>query len=573
MKSRRASLRMKLAVSFVAVAILFLIAVAVGALRISGVASNVQTSYGKAAMANEASAGAFNMRVSQAQDALAGKFILNPDGSVMHPGDVTNFAHTLAGLRASASTPTDRSSLRRIAAIFASWKQGDVKSATLWRSGNQRASTAWELGEENDRGDALSNALFNYATALQKQADTAKASSVSQSQMIMGLVSGLALVIACVIAFVLSRSISRRLGALVQRLQSLSVNCLASLSSGLAAVSTGNLTVDAESTTAPVGDAGGDEIGQLSGTFNQMLKQIAESIGNYNTMRAQLADLVSEISESSTVVASASHEMAATSEEAGRAVGEIARAVSDVAAGAERQVGMVTRAQESTHETRKAAEGAASVAQEGVAAADQANDAMLALRASTNEVMSAIRALSAKSDQIGGIVETITGIAAQTNLLALNAAIEAARAGEQGRGFAVVAEEVRKLAEESQAAAGTIGDLITQIQAETARTVQIVEDGAERTEKSSATVEAAQESFRQIGASVEDICTRIEQIVEATGEVAAVAEESSASTEEVSAATQQTSASTEEIAASAQILARTAEQLNQIVGQFQIARG
>ncbi len=69
-------------------------------------------------------------------------------------------------------------------------------------------------------------------------------------------------------------------------------------------------------------------------------------------------------------------------------------------------------------------------------------------------VNDAMRGLGSKSDEIGGIVSTITGIAEQTNLLALNAAIEAARAGEQGRGFAVVAEEVRKLAEDSQSAAG-----------------------------------------------------------------------------------------------------------------------
>ena len=74
--------------------------------------------------------------------------------------------------------------------------------------------------------------------------------------------------------------------------------------------------------------------------------------------------------------------------------------------------------------------------------------------------------LGENSKEIGQIVETISGIAGQTNLLALNAAIEAARAGEQGKGFAVVAEEVRKLAEQSKAAAERIANLIEGIQKE-----------------------------------------------------------------------------------------------------------
>ena len=103
---------------------------------------------------------------------------------------------------------------------------------------------------------------------------------------------------------------------------------------------------------------------------------------------------------------------------------------------------------------------------------------MSAVRESSLQATDAIRGLGAKSEQIGGIVATITGIAEQTNLLALNAAIEAARAGEQGRGFAVVAEEVRKLAEESQSAAASIAGLIAEIQGETAKAVEVVEDGA-----------------------------------------------------------------------------------------------
>jgi methyl-accepting chemotaxis protein len=319
----------------------------------------------------------------------------------------------------------------------------------------------------------------------------------------------------------------------------------------------------------PVG--GTAELRDLGERFNRQFAENREALDRNRSLLADMTALVDRVAEATASVSAASQQMASTSEEAGRAVGEIAGAVSEVASGAERQVRMITEARESSEETAKAAELARSVAEEGVSAADQASAAMHALRESTSDVTTAIRELAGKSEQIGGIVATITGIAGQTNLLALNAAIEAARAGEQGRGFAVVAEEVRKLAEESQHAAASIAELIGEIQEETERTVRVVEDGAERTEQSSATVEAARAAFQQIGASVEDMRGRIVQIVSATGEVSAVAEQSSASAEQVSASTEQTSASTQEIAASAQELARTAEQLEELVRQFKHA--
>jgi methyl-accepting chemotaxis protein len=316
------------------------------------------------------------------------------------------------------------------------------------------------------------------------------------------------------------------------------------------------------------------------------------------TLVSNLRSLVGLVSSSAQGVAGASTQMAATSLDADRATGDVARAVGDVAAGAERQVQMVESARQTAEAVAQASEESArqardtatvaaearQVAQGGVSAADQANAAMQLVRDSSQTVTDTIGELATKSDQIGAIVQTITGIAEQTNLLALNAAIEAARAGEQGRGFAVVAEEVRKLAEDSQHAAGEIAQLIQTMQAETERAVAVVQRGAEQTASGAATVEQTREAFVQIGSSVQDISARIERIATAASEVAvaaqsmqlhmadvaAVAEQSSASTEEVSASTQETSASTQEIADSARQLASTATELERVVSQFHL---
>jgi len=184
----------------------------------------------------------------------------------------------------------------------------------------------------------------------------------------------------------------------------------------------------------------------------------------------------------------ASSQLTSSSEETSKAIAEIANAVGDVARGAERQVRMIDEANIAAEGASAAAVQAQTLSAGGLDAAEQATTAMAGVRSSSGEVSETMAGLASRSESIGGMVETITGIASQTNLLALNAAIEAARAGEQGRGFAVVAEEVRKLAEESQRAAKQISELNAEIQGETHRALAAVQGSVQQTEDASVVV-------------------------------------------------------------------------------------
>jgi methyl-accepting chemotaxis protein len=313
---------------------------------------------------------------------------------------------------------------------------------------------------------------------------------------------------------------------------------------------------------------------------------------------SQVAELVRSIQSTSVNVARASREMASTTGEAERATNEIAGSLTEMAHGAHRQVQAVGSARESAEqvghavalsaESARLAADAASRAhqatEQAIAAAVEASAAAQAVSDSSTQATQAIGELAAKSEQIGTIVATITGIAGQTNLLALNAAIEAARAGESGRGFAVVAEEVRKLAEESQRAASTITRIVESIQSDTGAVMAIIAAGADRSGESAATVKQAQIAFERIREAVGEMTQRAQDITGATNQIAAgaeqmrsemdniaeVAEQASDSTEEASASTEQTSASTQEVAVSAAGLARSAQDLQALVEGFKV---
>ena len=227
-------------------------------------------------------------------------------------------------------------------------------------------------------------------------------------------------------------------------------------------------------------------------------------------------------------VAESSREVVAGAEDAGRVSTEIVSAVSDVAAGAERQAVLVsethdaavrvTEAVRGNAEEAEAAAGAAeearTLAGEGRTAVEEAGRTMAGAREGSQAMTSAMGELTERSQEISGLVSTITAIADQTNLLALNAAIEAARAGEHGRGFAVVADEVRKLAEKSGDAARSIAASVGVIDNLTGQAAEAVREAADRTEAGAGTVANAGEAFERIDEAVAGLVDRVQRIAE-----------------------------------------------------------
>lgn len=327
---------------------------------------------------------------------------------------------------------------------------------------------------------------------------------------------------------------------------------------------------------------GHGDIGRLEGAICQTV--------------AGLRSIVYEIQQETVKVLDHATALSEAAEQTGRAAGHMAETIAHIAEGATKQTEHIVKIGKEAQEAHKQsglglseAQHSAEMAvqttlmtQEGTKSLQKSIAELSNVRNTVQFATESIQNLGRRSQEIGGIVDLITGIASQTNLLALNAAIEAARAGEQGRGFGVVAEEVRKLAEGSGDAATRISGLIREIQAETAVTVRTMEYNLEKVSSQVTTIETGGYAMDQVSEAIGstgqdtknlqirllDIQEKVMTVYSSVETMTKVVEITSSSSEEMAAAAQEQSAATEEIAATSKIVAHISRGLQKAVAKF-----
>ncbi len=327
-----------------------------------------------------------------------------------------------------------------------------------------------------------------------------------------------------------------------------------------------------------------DEIGMMSDSCNNVLRQLKALMGDVSDSAQQVAASSQELTASSAEAAKTVQHVADNMIRVAEGLGEQTTHLDDVGIKTESMNDQMTGLFEVAQAMKQAANESQQGAEKGRIAVDEANQSMQTMAGQMAEASKVVSTLGDRSKEIGQIVDAISNIAGQTNLLALNAAIEAARAGEAGRGFAVVAEEVRKLAEESGQSSQKITELVQNNKADMEAAVSASQQGADSVRDGLAAVQSADSVFssivevidRLVG-DISEIATAIQKMAEdssamldASSRISNISAANADEAQSVSAATEEQSASMSEIATASHNLATLASELQNEVNKFKL---
>ncbi|MEG7927910.1 methyl-accepting chemotaxis protein [Bacillus cereus] len=263
--------------------------------------------------------------------------------------------------------------------------------------------------------------------------------------------------------------------------------------------------------------------GDLSIKLNERSDDIGITNIYFNNTIKKFNKIIDKVRETAEQVSTSSQELSVSTKENSIAFKEIASAITGLNLGAhsheyvvQKCLGIVQEMESKMKEIKGAAKQVGNALEdmeqhsvEGKDLIKQIVNQMKRIQDTVQDVPSSIYAFEARSKEIHEILTVITTISNQTNSLALNASTESSCAGEMGEEFSGVADEVRILAERTEASARDIAKLIGETQAEAERAVRSIQKSSKEVEVGITLVQSSGAFFEKISESAQSVTNQI----------------------------------------------------------------
>ncbi|HFK1753578.1 TPA: methyl-accepting chemotaxis protein [Bacillus cereus] len=338
--------------------------------------------------------------------------------------------------------------------------------------------------------------------------------------------------------------------------------------------------------------------GDLSIKLNERSDDIGITNTYFNNTIKKFNSIIDKVRQTAEQVSTFSQELSVSTKENSIAFKEIASAITGLNLGAhsheyvvQKCIGIVQEMESKMKEIKGDAKQVGNALEdmdqhsvEGKDLIKKIVNQMKRIKYTVQDVSSSIYALEVRSKEIHEILTVITTISNQTNSLALNASTESSCAGEMGEEFSGVADEVRILAERTEASARDIAKLIGETQAEAERAVRSIQKSSKEVESGITLVQSSGAFFEKISESAQSVTNQIkanssnsrdvlensQSIVQAVNELSHIANTYECSSSNVEISMKEQEMYVQDIAELANSLNWISQELQELIGGFKI---